>query len=501
MFFLISLGFQICSHFEWKRLLLFSARAALVYFYVKVVSIQRAPERAGMFHPAKRLRGSLPQLQQWRSASSQGGPKQTGFWNQPAATGGAPGNQAGQGSSPPPSSSRPPQPSQNQPQPQQTQGQSTGGQRPPPYQPTNTGRIPQEGVNNSGISNPRANAGTNIPGSLPGQPQGGAQPGGYQQPQRATPRTPGPQGGRADWKSAPTGPTELKIIARDSQGVQSPPSGGAGSSRGPYSGPGEQQGGSGVNRSGPAPAARVAAAANGALPGAGAPAPANVSAPGAPSEPPPPSGTGPGAVRAPPATTSGTAPTVPSGQAPPGGFSAGAPQTAAVNGVSTPAPPQGQPPPGGANLGGRATPVVPSGVPPVVPATPRVRGVSGEDPTGEQKKAFGLRDQLNSKGIQLPKYQPGQYNALACPKCGGGTTKERSLNVNIGEGGSTASWLCHRGTCNFSGSINSGSSASPGEHPLAQLAVTLNPYLRDKRCRYLRLDLLLAWLAFVVEDN
>ena len=54
------------------------------------------------------------------------------------------------------------------------------------------------------------------------------------------------------------------------------------------------------------------------------------------------------------------------------------------------------------------------------------------------------RDLLQERRILLERYTPGQHRAV-CPRCGGGSTQERSLAVRIDADGG-AVWNCFRGT-------------------------------------------------------
>ncbi|CAM6056228.1 unnamed protein product [Sphagnum tenellum] len=62
---------------------------------------------------------------------------------------------------------------------------------------------------------------------------------------------------------------------------------------------------------------------------------------------------------------------------------------------------------------------------------------------------------LNEEGIELPSYHPGAFR-MTCPKCLGGSSKEKSLCVTIPEDGTHAVWICHRGKCGWKGSTHSG---------------------------------------------
>jgi len=74
-----------------------------------------------------------------------------------------------------------------------------------------------------------------------------------------------------------------------------------------------------------------------------------------------------------------------------------------------------------------------------------------------------LRDLLLEQGLALPRYSPGQYR-LVCPACGGGSSRELSLALQIEEGGKSCVWLCHRATCGAKGGLSTetGSPAAAG---------------------------------------
>ena len=71
---------------------------------------------------------------------------------------------------------------------------------------------------------------------------------------------------------------------------------------------------------------------------------------------------------------------------------------------------------------------------------------------------------LATHGIYLKSYAPAQYTALVCPTCKGGSSSEESLSVKIEEDSQSAAWLCHRGTCGWTGgcSLRADSSGAPG---------------------------------------
>ncbi|KAK3268990.1 hypothetical protein CYMTET_22537, partial [Cymbomonas tetramitiformis] len=66
-------------------------------------------------------------------------------------------------------------------------------------------------------------------------------------------------------------------------------------------------------------------------------------------------------------------------------------------------------------------------------------------------KPTPIREALGQQGIVLPRYVEGQYR-IRCPQCEGGQNHEQSLAVAIKEGGKSAMWICHRGSCQWNGS-------------------------------------------------
>jgi twinkle protein len=67
----------------------------------------------------------------------------------------------------------------------------------------------------------------------------------------------------------------------------------------------------------------------------------------------------------------------------------------------------------------------------------------------------------------LPKYSDGQHRVL-CPQCEGGRDHEKSLSVGVQDNGKSATWLCFRATCGWTGSalhLTLTISASPEPKP------------------------------------
>lgn len=58
-----------------------------------------------------------------------------------------------------------------------------------------------------------------------------------------------------------------------------------------------------------------------------------------------------------------------------------------------------------------------------------------------------LADLLLNAGIRVKHYAPGHTEHLVCPKCSGGSSKEKSLSVTIDDDGVGFAAVCHRGTC------------------------------------------------------
>lgn len=76
---------------------------------------------------------------------------------------------------------------------------------------------------------------------------------------------------------------------------------------------------------------------------------------------------------------------------------------------------------------------------------------------------LALCHRLQMLNIDCTSLKPGQHSGLMCPECQGGSTKERSLSLLIGEDGISAQWNCHRAKCGWRGAtkkipISAGSS-------------------------------------------
>ncbi|KAF9667150.1 hypothetical protein SADUNF_Sadunf16G0303200 [Salix dunnii] len=83
--------------------------------------------------------------------------------------------------------------------------------------------------------------------------------------------------------------------------------------------------------------------------------------------------------------------------------------------------------------------------------SPLAAPVYGLDPEVKKSKLEILRFKLAEVGIELDHFAPGQYNALTCPMCKGGDSKEKSLSLFISADGGNASWNCFRAKCGWNG--------------------------------------------------
>ena len=72
-------------------------------------------------------------------------------------------------------------------------------------------------------------------------------------------------------------------------------------------------------------------------------------------------------------------------------------------------------------------------------------------------------DRLTEQGVRL-KDRLGEQRVL-CPRCKGGSGKEKSLAVNVRP--DSVIWICHRGTCGWTGAAfdetNTGSHSLRGK--------------------------------------
>ncbi len=58
---------------------------------------------------------------------------------------------------------------------------------------------------------------------------------------------------------------------------------------------------------------------------------------------------------------------------------------------------------------------------------------------------------LADNNIRIKRMGPGAQEHARCPKCEGGKSKELSLSVKIDPDAEGATWVCHRGTCGWTG--------------------------------------------------
>jgi len=66
--------------------------------------------------------------------------------------------------------------------------------------------------------------------------------------------------------------------------------------------------------------------------------------------------------------------------------------------------------------------------------------------------------QLLDHGIRVRRLLLGAWSEqIICPRCGGGSHREKSLSVKLDEDGQGAVWICHRGTCGWKDSIRANS--------------------------------------------
>lgn len=61
---------------------------------------------------------------------------------------------------------------------------------------------------------------------------------------------------------------------------------------------------------------------------------------------------------------------------------------------------------------------------------------------------------LAREGFKPQSWQAGRTYKLRCPHCNGGRTREISCNVTVDQEGTGATWLCHRGTCGWTGGVS-----------------------------------------------
>eukprot|EP01018_Ginkgo_biloba_P012018 Gb_13380 [translate_table: standard] len=77
--------------------------------------------------------------------------------------------------------------------------------------------------------------------------------------------------------------------------------------------------------------------------------------------------------------------------------------------------------------------------------------------SGNPEKNYGgeglpsVREKLEKLNIFLKSCKPGQFHRMLCPRCGGGSTRERSFSVMIRPDGQFARWRCFRAKCGWNG--------------------------------------------------
>ena len=79
--------------------------------------------------------------------------------------------------------------------------------------------------------------------------------------------------------------------------------------------------------------------------------------------------------------------------------------------------------------------------------------VPPSDSSASQPMPGAIRDSLAANDIVLPMYTSGQHRSL-CPHCTGGSTRERSLSIDISPSSRQAKWLCHRAKCGWKGQLD-----------------------------------------------
>ncbi|XP_039115317.1 twinkle homolog protein, chloroplastic/mitochondrial [Dioscorea cayenensis subsp. rotundata] len=89
---------------------------------------------------------------------------------------------------------------------------------------------------------------------------------------------------------------------------------------------------------------------------------------------------------------------------------------------------------------------------PLVPSR-IVHVASVEEDTSFAKRVAMMKLKLEQAEIRCASFEPGQYSSMICPKCEGGTSKERSFSLFIREDWGLAMWSCFRAKCGWSGSI------------------------------------------------
>ena len=114
-------------------------------------------------------------------------------------------------------------------------------------------------------------------------------------------------------------------------------------------------------------------------------------------------------------------------------------------------------------------------------------------PASAPPKPGAIRDVLAANDIVLPMYTSGQHRSL-CPHCTGGSTREKSLSIDISSSSRQAKWLCHRAKCGWKGQLDLDASETRGtgmSSPVQSGACLISSLLVESR-----LALVVAFLAF-----
>ncbi|CAL9043305.1 twinkle homolog protein, chloroplastic/mitochondrial-like isoform X1 [Musa acuminata AAA Group] len=87
------------------------------------------------------------------------------------------------------------------------------------------------------------------------------------------------------------------------------------------------------------------------------------------------------------------------------------------------------------------------------PHVPRNAGaLPAVHPTVDKRIDY-LKSKLEEQGIRCGSGKPGKYWRNLCPKCQGGSSKERLLSFSISDDGWLANWMCFRAPCGWRGSV------------------------------------------------
>ncbi|CAL9075667.1 unnamed protein product [Musa textilis] len=88
-----------------------------------------------------------------------------------------------------------------------------------------------------------------------------------------------------------------------------------------------------------------------------------------------------------------------------------------------------------------------------VTASNAVKVARPDDETIVAKRIAYLKTKIKEVGIDDAACKPGTSPPLICPKCGGGSSMEKTLFVLIHEDGDLATWQCFRGECGWEGEV------------------------------------------------